>query len=259
MTNKQFNTKKIVTLAMLCAMAYTVMFVFKGTPPLTAVPPLKFDPKDVVLLFGGFLYGPLSALAMSVIVSFLEMLSVSATGWWGLLMNIVSSAAFVCTASFVYQKRKTLGGAIVGLTLGVIVVTASMTLWNYLVVPIYTGWPRAAVVPLLLPVFVPFNLFKAGLNAVLAVLLFKPIATALYRAELIPAPIVGTRSTKAKWIFVVIGTAMVVTVFTLNFAVHFWNGLFPDDECAPDCSEECCYSEEAADTPDDSETSADVD
>jgi riboflavin transporter FmnP len=225
MTDKKSNTKKLVTLAMLSAMAFTVMFVFKSTPPLTVVPPLKFDPKDVVILFGGFLYGPLSALAIIVVVSLLEMLSVSATGWWGLLMNILSSAAFVCTASYIYGRRKTLGGAIIGLTVGVALVTATMTLWNWLVVPIYTGIPRKAVESMLVPVFIPFNLFKAGLNAVITVMMFKPLATALHKAELIPAPIVGTRSTKAKWIFVAIGTVVVVLVFAFNFATHFWKGL----------------------------------
>jgi riboflavin transporter FmnP len=225
MTDKTFNTKKLVTLAMLCAMAFTVMFVFKGTPPLTVAPPLKFDPKDVVILFGGFIYGPLPAFAIIVIVSFLEMLSVSATGWWGLLMNILSSTAFVCTASYFYGRRKTLGGALIGLTAGVVATTASMTLWNWLVVPFYLGIPRKAVEGMLLPVFIPFNLFKAGLNAVLTVLLFKPLATPLYKAELIPAPIVGTRPTKAKWIFVAVGVTMVAVLFALNFATHFWNGL----------------------------------
>jgi riboflavin transporter FmnP len=251
MTNS--NTKKIVTLSMLCALAYTVMFVFKASPPLVAMPPLKFDPKDIILILGGFLYGPLSALAMSVIVSFLEMLSVSGTGWWGCLANILSSAAFVCTASLIYHKRKTLAGAIIGLTVGVITVTAVMTLWNYLVVPIYMGWPRAAVVPLLVPVFIPFNLFKSGLNAVLTIMLFKPLVTALYRAELIEPAIIGTRSTKAKWIFVALGTIMVVVVFSLNFASHFFSAF--SDKCKDDCKDDCCIVEEQEQEQDESDES----
>jgi riboflavin transporter FmnP len=208
------KTKKIVTLSMLCAVAYTVMFVFKATPPLIPTPPLKFDPKDVIIILGGFLYGPLSALAISVIVSFLEMLSVSATGWWGMLMNIISSTAFVIPASIIYHRRKTLGGAILGLTVGVIVVTGTMTLWNWLVVPIYMGWPREAVVPLLLPVFVPFNLFKAGLNSVITILLFKPLVIALHKSDLIEPAIIGTRSNKPKWIFIAAAAYVVLVVFT---------------------------------------------
>jgi riboflavin transporter FmnP len=218
------TTSRLITLAMLCAMAYTVMFVFKSTPPLTVVPPLKFDPKDVVIMLGGFLFGPLSALMIITVVSFLEMLSASTTGWWGFLMNIVSSASFVCTASLIYRKRRTMVGAIVGLTVGVITVTGMMSLWNYLIVPIYTGWPRSAVVPLLLPVFVPFNLFKSGLNAALIVLLFKPLATALRKAELIEPGIVGKRTPAeklAKWIFITLSVIMVTVVFIISFLPRF--------------------------------------
>jgi riboflavin transporter FmnP len=210
MTNSK--TKKVVTLAMLCAIAYTVMFVFKATPPLVPFPPLKFDPKDVIILLGGFLYGPLSALGMSVIVSVLEMISVSATGWVGCIQNIVSTAAFVVPASIVYSKRKTLGGAIIGLTVGVISVTAVMTLFNYLMVPIFMATPERSVAEwrettkgLLIPVFMPFNLFKYTLNAVLMMLIFKPIVTALHKAELIEPAIVGTRSAASKWIFIIVG------------------------------------------------------
>jgi riboflavin transporter FmnP len=213
MTNTK--TKQLVTLAMLCAMAYVVMFLFKASPPLIPAPPLKFDPKDVIILFGGFIYGPLSALAISVIVSILEMLSVSGTGWWGCLANIISSCSFVCVASLIYHKRKTLTGAIVGLSVGVVFMVGVMTLWNYAVVPIYMGWPRAAVVPLLVPVFIPFNLFKGTTNALITILMFKPLVTTLYMAGLIEPAIIGTRSTKAKWIF--IASAIYVAAVAIAF------------------------------------------
>ena len=39
-----------------------------------------------------------------------------------------------------------------------------MMFWNYLIAPIYMGYPREAIVELLLPVFLPFNLVKGGLD-----------------------------------------------------------------------------------------------
>ena len=209
--SKKLDIKKMVTMSMLCAMAYTVTVVFR----ISVVPGheyLKYDLKDVVLLIGGFLYGPLYAFMMSVVVSVLEMLSVSADGWVGCIMNIVSSCSLICTASFVYSKRKTLGGAILGLVIGVVAVTGMMTLWNYIVTPLYRGFPRSVVVPLLLPVFAAFNFFKGGLNAIISVLLFKPIVSALHKAELIEPPIVGTRSTVMKWVFIGVGAAVAITV-----------------------------------------------
>ena len=60
-----------------------------------------------------------------------------------------------------------------------------MTLWNYLIAPIYMGYPREAIVDLLIPAFIPFNLIKGGLNAAITMLLYKPVVTALRRSNLI--------------------------------------------------------------------------
>ena len=84
------DTKKLTTVAMLCALAYIVMFVAR----IPVVLFLKYDPKDVVIVIGGFLFGPLTSFAISAVVSLVEMITVSDTGLWGLLMNILSSCSF---------------------------------------------------------------------------------------------------------------------------------------------------------------------
>ena len=53
--------------------------------------------------------------------------------------------------------------------------------------PIYQGLPREAVAAMLVPVFLPFNLVKGGMNMATTLLLYKPVVTALRRANLIPA------------------------------------------------------------------------
>ncbi len=62
-----------------------------------------------------------------------------------------------------------------------------MMLWNYLVAPVYMGYSREAVAQLLLPAFLPFNVIKGGLNAGIALLLYKPAVTALRRSRLAEA------------------------------------------------------------------------
>ncbi|GFH90968.1 hypothetical protein IMSAGC002_02220 [Lachnospiraceae bacterium] len=64
-----------------------------------------------------------------------------------------------------------------------------MMLWNYLIAPIYMGYPREAIAALLLPAFLPFNLIKGGLNTAITLLLYKPVVVALRRANLIPSEI----------------------------------------------------------------------
>ena len=60
-----------------------------------------------------------------------------------------------------------------------------MLLWNYLVAPVYMGYPREEVVKLLLPAFLPFNLIKSSLNALLTMLLYQPVVHILRRKHLL--------------------------------------------------------------------------
>ena len=62
---------------------------------------------------------------------------------------------------------------------------AVMLIWNYLVAPIYMGYPREAVAKLLIPAFLPFNLIKGGLNAAFTMLLYKPVVTVLRRFHMV--------------------------------------------------------------------------
>ena len=131
------NTKRLTTLAMLISMAYIVgMFIrirFMGSAPF-----LTYDPKDVIIVLGGLMFGPLSALIMSVTLAFLEMITHSGTGHIGMLMNAISSAAFACPAAYIYMQKRDLGGAVLGIIAGVMTVTVTMLLWNYIMVPIFT-------------------------------------------------------------------------------------------------------------------------
>ena len=183
-TLRKIDTKKLAVLAMLTALAYVVMWISKILPSVNGF--LDFDFKHVVICIGGFIYGPVSAGLITVVVCFIEMITISGTGPWGCLMNIIGTASFCCTACYVYKKNHTMKGAVIGLSLGVIVMTALMLLWNYLVTPIYQGMPRSAIADMLVPVFLPFNLVKGGMNAAATLLLYKPVVGALRHARLVP-------------------------------------------------------------------------
>ena len=176
------KTRRLTLMAMFAALAYIVMLV--GRFPISSVDFLKYDPKDVILVICGFILGPMPALLVTFVVSAIEMLTVSSTGIIGLIMNVLSSAGFACTAAFVYKKRHSLRGAAVGLVLGALVMTALMLLWNYFITPYYMGMPREAVAAMLVPVFLPFNLIKSALNAAIAMLIYKPVSRALRQVGL---------------------------------------------------------------------------
>ena len=172
------KTKRITAIGMLCAITYVTMVV--GRIPIILF--LKYDPSDVIVTLGGFIWGPMTSCIVSVIVATLEMITVSDTGILGCIMNIVQTLSFACTASIIYKKKHTLSGALIGLASGWLITVIVMLLWNYLVTPLYMGYPREAVVELLLPAFLPFNLLKGGLNASITFLLYKPIVTALRKS-----------------------------------------------------------------------------
>lgn len=177
------NTKNLTAYAMLAALSYIVM-VFGRIPVVLF---LRYDPKDIVITLGGLIWGPMCSFVVSVIVSLIEMITVSETGIIGCIMNIISTCAFACTASFIYKRRRTLAGAVTGLVAGCVTMIVIMLLWNYLVTPIYMGYSREAVAALLLPAFLPFNALKAGLNAGFTFILYKPIVTTLRLAGYVPA------------------------------------------------------------------------
>ena len=173
------KTKKLTTIGMLCALAYAAAVV--GRVPLVLF--LRYDPKDVIIVIGGLIFGPITSFAITVIVSVVQMFTVSGTGILGCIMNIISSCSFACTAAFLYKRKHKLSGAILGLFCGWGCQVVVMMIWNYLIAPIYMGYPREAIVELLIPVFLPFNLIKGGLNAAITMFLYKPFVTALRRSN----------------------------------------------------------------------------
>lgn len=172
------RTKKITTTAILCAIAYVVMAV--GRVPVVLF--LKYDPSDIIVTLGGLIWGPMTSCIVAIVVAMTEMITVSDTGILGCIMNIVQSLSFACTVAVIYKKKRTLSGAVIGLVSGCIISTAVMMLWNYLITPLYMGYPREAVVELLLPAFLPFNLLKGGLNAAFTYLLYRPVTAALRKS-----------------------------------------------------------------------------
>ena len=57
-----------------------------------------------------------------------------------------------------------------------------MCVLNYFITPMFMGAPREAVAAMLIPVIIPFNLMKAGINAVITFLVYKRISGFLHKA-----------------------------------------------------------------------------
>lgn len=178
---KKTEIKRIALIGMFSALAFIVLLLCR----IPIVLFLKYEPKDVIITIGGFILGPTASLLISVIVSLIEFATISGTGIWGLIMNVLSTCSFACTAAYIYKKDRTLRGAVLGLITGCIFMSAVMIAWNWLITPIYMKVPRETVQGMLIPTFLPFNLLKGSLNAALTMLLYKPVIEVLRRASLV--------------------------------------------------------------------------
>ncbi len=200
--NSHQRTYRVVISGILVALAFLAVLIGKLVPSVEGF--LSYDPKDAVVAISGFIFGPVTAVIITVLVSLIEMLTVSGTGFYGLLMNIVSTCSFVVPAAIIYKYRRTRGGVLLGLGSGIVLMTLMMMLWNYLITPFYMGVDRSVVGGMMMTVFMPFNLAKSGINAALTLLLYKPVVRALRRGHLIP-PSDSNSDNNTSIIFLIIG------------------------------------------------------
>lgn len=223
MQKQKVSTRYLAVCAMFIAIAYVMVVAFKFVPPVAGF--LSYEPKDAIVVIAGFLYGPLTSVLISVATSFIEMITISSTGLYGLLMNVVSTCAFAVPAAWFYKKHRTMRGAVLGLLAGVLVMAACMVAWNYVITPFYMKSPdqtvsevRAMVSGMLASVFLPFNLVKGGLNAGITMLLYKPIVSAL-RAAKLAQPSRSERKSGFSFGFVLFALAVTATFVLLLLAL----------------------------------------
>ncbi len=171
--------KTIARLGMIAAVS-VVLAAIIHFPLFPAASFLVYDPADIPILVSAFMYGPWAGVAVTVIVSLIQGLTVSAEGRLiGIIMHIVATSAFCIAASLIYRKKRDVKHLVIGLVLGAAVMAALMCGMNLLLTPLYTGMTVAQVGQMIAPIILPFNLLKAGINAVFAFLIFLPLRKAL--------------------------------------------------------------------------------
>lgn len=217
--DKKIDVKKMVVVAMLCALAYLCVFLFRFKVGF-----LTFDIKDAILAISGLLFGPLAGIISSAIVAFLEMVTVSDTGIYGFIMNFLSSATFSGVCGLIYKYRRTYFGAIISAITAALSVTAVMLLANLFITPFYMHVQRADVIAMLSTLLLPFNLTKAVFNGALTLIIYKPFSTALRKTKLLPERNANYKfGLKSVLLFV---GSVVVIVITMLFFVLYLNGTF---------------------------------
>lgn len=91
-------------------------------------------------------------------------------------MHIVATGSCTLISGTIYQKMKTKKGAAISLSVGVIIMTFAMVLMNLILTPLFMGAPVEAVMAMLVPIIIPFNLLKYCINCFITFLLYKSIS-----------------------------------------------------------------------------------
>lgn len=176
--------KKIASAGVFCAFAYALTNL-GNLIPLRFAGFLSFDPKDAMIVMAGFALGPWAVVLITLACALLELATISTTGLIGFIMNVISSLCFAFIPALVYKKRPTFLSAILSLLASSCLTVVAMLAWNAFITPVYMHVPREAVIDMLLPVFLPFNIIKCAINVVLIVCLYKSVIRVLRKIKLI--------------------------------------------------------------------------
>lgn len=187
------GVRNLVKIGMLSAVA-VILMVFEI--PLPFAPAFyKIDFSEVPVLIGCFALGPAAGAAIELVKILLHMIiSGTQTAGVGDLANFLIGCAFVVPAGMLYRKRHTRNGALAGMAVGTLIMTAAGCLLNaYVLLPAYAkafSMPIEALVEmgtavnsqitsvmgLVLLAVVPFNLLKGILVSLIVLLLYKKIS-----------------------------------------------------------------------------------
>ena len=170
--NQKIAVKKISTLGVMAALSIALAFFIHI--PFPPAPFLEYDPADIPIFLVSVIFGPWWGIAITVIVSILQGLTVSAgSGLYGILMHVFATSAFVIVSGLVYKRNRSVLGSVMALALGCLSQAFIMIPLNLIFTPMFMGAPVEAVLEMILPIILPFNLMKAGINAIVTGLLFK--------------------------------------------------------------------------------------
>ena len=179
--SSKLSTAMIAKLAMMTAVSLVLLLIIRV--PFPPAPFLVYDPADVPIYITAFAFGPAAGLIVTLVVCLIQAFMLGGDGLYGFLMHFVATGIVAVVIGLMYANHKTRKRAIISLVTGVIVATVIMCIMNLIITPLYMGAPREAVVAMLPTAIIPFNLIKAGLNALLTCILYKRVSGFLHRGS----------------------------------------------------------------------------
>ena len=171
------DTRELVTIAIFAAMTMVLSFI--QIPLFPPAPWLMYDPSGVIPLITALLFGPVAGLTVGV-VGWLPRLFFDPLGT---LITVVVIAAMSLITGLIYRVRKTFAGAMVGMVVGAVAFVALALALNLLITPLYAHVSIPEVAAMIVPILLPFNLIKVGVNVLITALLYKPVSNLIKRRD----------------------------------------------------------------------------
>ena len=195
---KKDTTHNLTVAAMLSAVAFILMFIEFPIPML--IPAfIKMDFSDLPALLGAFALGPVYGAIISFMKNLLHIvIKGTSTACVGELSNFILGAIFSAVAGCIYKHHKSRKTAIIGAVAGAVAMGVLSVPSNYFVVyPAYVQFyhmpleailgmyqailPSAdSLIKCLILFNLPFTLVKGLLDAVLCMLIYKPLSPILH-------------------------------------------------------------------------------
>jgi riboflavin transporter len=187
------KTQKLTLTGIFSALAAVLMYV---EIPLFFAPEFyKLDFSEIPVLIASFMMGPVAG----VVTEFLKILikiiiKPTSTAFVGEFANFVVGCAFVIPTSIIYWRRKTRKNALIGMSIGTVVMTLVGCFTNaFILLPafayLYGGMPVEQLIAagtkvnpainnmftFILLAVTPLNILKGVLVSVLVFIIYKPI------------------------------------------------------------------------------------
>lgn len=191
---KNYNLIKFITVTGIFGALATILYVVVPDFGLGFTPPwLKVHLDEIVVFLVGYMYGPLSAVMVTLIKTLIK-LPMTSTAGVGEIGDFFFTIVFTLPAIILYEKRRRLSSVFIGLgvsTLGQVIFAMLMNV--YVMIPFYSalyGLPLetlekmcSSIMPVItgenwvwlyaLLMVLPMNLVKDGIVIVIVLLLYK--------------------------------------------------------------------------------------
>lgn len=187
------KTRLLAGCGMLSAAAIVLQYIEFPIPIIPSF--IKLDFSDLPELIGAFAYGPLAGILIALVKNLIH-LAVSQSGYIGELSNFILGAVFSGIAGFIYKKKQTKTGALIGSAAGAICMAIiSYPSNEFIVYPFYYNFmdknavlgmyqaimPNIKSIEQALLVFnVPFTFIKGLICAAVSMLVYKPLSPLLH-------------------------------------------------------------------------------